>query len=66
MAALNDSAFTDSSVKNDASFLLREAETFFAEGTVLRIASQICASHIPHTIPSIFSVYLIDMIISSL
>jgi len=35
-----------------------EAVTFFAEGTAFRIASQICASHIPHIIPSIINVVL--------
>ena len=35
-----------------------DALTFFASGKTRLIVSQICASHIPHIIPSIFTVIL--------
>ncbi len=50
-----------SSVRKVASFFLRDAVTFFASGTLFRIASRTCASHIPHIMPSIFNVVLITV-----
>jgi hypothetical protein len=41
-----------------ASPLVREEVTFFTE-KALRMASLMCASHIPHTIPAILTVVLI-------
>ena len=64
MAAFKRLSSTDSSVRKLASPDLWEAETFFAEGTALRIVSQICASHIEHIMPSIFNVVLIIVLSS--
>ena len=66
IASFRAAASATVSVRKVASFFLREAETFFASGTAFRIVSQICASHIPHIIPSIFIVVLIMSLTSFL
>lgn len=53
------SALTSVSDKKDASPFDFDAVTFFASGTFFRITSQICDSHIPHIIPSIFKIVFI-------